>query len=117
MDGSASTRPRLLRSDAPHDFASGIKLADEPLTGGGSLAAFRPEEAQPLWVRVRIALLEERLDTLPARDRDDVLARVSWMQEAMLSEYPRPIAQDEACLAQLRQDIETGAVLLPERAP
>lgn len=122
-DGPASTLPPEVR----REIATAVRMPGNVAAAwaewrhwrerGEVLAAFRPEEAQPLWVRARIALIEERLDTLPAGDRDDVLARVSWMQEAMLSEYPRPIAQDEACLAQLRQDIETGAVPLPERAP
>lgn len=80
-------------------------------------AAFRPEEDAPLWVKARIALLEERLDTLPARDRDDVLARLDWMAAVLDLGFSRPIEEDEACLATLRQDIVTGAVPLPERTP
>ena len=37
MGGSTSTRSRFLRSDAPHDFASGIELADGSLVGADHL--------------------------------------------------------------------------------
>lgn len=80
-------------------------------------AAFNPEAEPPLWIRARILLLEERLDTLPARDRDDVLARLDWMAAVLDLGYSRAIEEDEACLTTLRQDIEGGAAPLRERAP
>lgn len=79
-------------------------------------AAFRPEEEAPLWIKARVALLEERLDTLPARDRCDVLARLDWMALARDRGHLRA-EEDAACLAALRQDIEAGAAPLPESVP
>jgi hypothetical protein len=80
-------------------------------------AAFRPDEEVPLWIKARVALLEERLDTLPARDRHDVLARLDWMAAAGDPGASRSAEDDAACLATLHQDIENGAVPLRERAP
>ena len=80
-------------------------------------AAFRPDEEAPLWIKARVALLEERLDTLPARDRYDVLARLDWMALARDRGPIRGAEEDAACLAALRQDIEASAAPLPESVP
>ncbi|MGW8788778.1 hypothetical protein, partial [Heyndrickxia sporothermodurans] len=45
--------------------------------------AFLPDVGHPLCVQARVAFLEDRLDTLPARSVGDLKARVSWMQSAV----------------------------------
>jgi hypothetical protein len=42
--------------------------------------AFEPDVSHPVCVQARVAFLEDRLDTLPARSVGDLKARVSWLQ-------------------------------------
>jgi len=62
------------------------------------------EHYPELWVEVRRYVLEDLLDTLPASSIGDVLARLSWMENA--NEFGRSHSDQAAIYPTLRADIE-----------
>ncbi|SFU38643.1 Homeodomain-like domain-containing protein [Methylobacterium sp. 174MFSha1.1] len=58
------------------------------------------------WVEARRYVLEELLDSLPARSMRDLRARLAWMQHVLDLGFSRPAEQDQACLNALRGDVD-----------
>ena len=73
------------------------------------------EHFPALWAEVRRYVLEDLLDTLPARSPDDVRARLDWMQHVIDLGFSRGIEEDTRCLATLRADIERVGLSACER--
>lgn len=73
------------------------------------MTAFAPDVDHAPWVRARRYVLEARLDTLPAVDLADVLARLSWMECVNGQGWSRDVHEDARVLATLRADVERMA--------
>lgn len=58
------------------------------------------------WVEARRYVLEEMLDSLPARSMRDLRARLAWMQYVIDLGFSRPVERDQACLNALRGDVD-----------
>lgn len=69
-------------------------------------AAFDRDYEHALPVRARVAALEHRLDTLPARSMNDLRARLDWMDFLNVSAWNRGNPEDALLLGQLRADCE-----------
>jgi len=121
--GQPGSQPSLMgwtggrAADMPPEVRSEIGAAVRlPLTVSGTLeelvcwrrrlkvlALFQGEADPPLWLKARLAILEQRLDTLPPQSRADIVARLRWVLETMTSE----LDPDEAArLARLRVDLD-----------
>ncbi|GJD53815.1 hypothetical protein OPKNFCMD_6593 [Methylobacterium crusticola] len=71
--------------------------------------AFCPDIDHPLAVQARRHVLEELLDTLPARSLRDTRARLDWMQCVLDWGTSRDVSDDQACLTTLCNGIERMA--------
>ncbi|AWB26199.1 hypothetical protein DA075_35615 (plasmid) [Methylobacterium currus] len=69
-------------------------------------ACCRGEYHAHLWVEARRWILEEMLDSLPARSMRDLRARLAWMQYVLDLGFSRPVEKDQACLDALRGDVD-----------
>ena len=68
--------------------------------------AFDQRVDHPLWISARVAFLEYRLDTLPARSVGDLDARVAWMRHWVEHECQPDQAADRVRIATLADDIK-----------
>lgn len=84
----------------------------------GDRCAFVPEYTPHSWVEARRYVLEDILDTTPARSLNDLRARLSWMEFLHGLQAQWSHDRDGLRLATLRADIERmGARLKGESAP
>ena len=68
--------------------------------------AFNPNADHSLCVLARVAFLEDRLDTLPARSVGDLDARVAWMRHWVDHECQPDQAADRVRITTLADDIK-----------